>query len=94
MPGFVASVQPSVTVPIGLTHLYYICFLAGFAMSSSIYCLLHFVFPAHALNEFVSSSPPSKSLMVEYQERWDGESSEIVSDVDKDARVVDRELDF
>lgn len=94
MPGFVSSVQPSITVPIGLTHLYYICFLAGFAISSSIYCLLHFAFPAHELNEFVRSSPSSRSLMVEYQERWDGESSEVMSDVDKDARVVDREVNF
>lgn len=94
MPGFVASVQPSVSVPIGLTHLYYICFLAGFAISFSIYCMLHFLFPAHGLNEFVSSSPSARALMVEYQEKWDSESSEAVSDVDKDTRVINREVSF
>jgi NCS1 family nucleobase:cation symporter-1 len=94
MPGFVAAVQPSITVPIGLTHLYYICFLAGFAISASIYCSLHFIFPARELKQFVENSPSAKELMVEYQERWDGESSEFVSDVDKNAQVLDREVNF
>ncbi|KAE8441774.1 hypothetical protein EG329_004332 [Mollisiaceae sp. DMI_Dod_QoI] len=94
MPGFVASVQPSVTVPIGLTHLYYICFLAGFAISASIYCLLHIVFPAQGLNHFVTSSPSARALMAEYQERWDGETLEAASDIGKDAHVVDREINF
>ncbi|CZR69975.1 related to uracil permease [Phialocephala subalpina] len=94
MPGFVASVQPSVTVPIGLTHLYYICFLAGFSISASVYCGLHFIFPAEGLNRFVASSPPARALMAEYQDRWDGETSEVVSDFGKDTRVVDREVNF
>ncbi|KUJ07643.1 NCS1 nucleoside transporter family protein [Mollisia scopiformis] len=93
MPGFVASVQLLVSVPIGLTHLYYICFLIGFAISSGVYCLLHFIFPAKGLNDFVASSPSPRSLMAEYQERWDGEISGV-SDIDKDARVVDREINF
>lgn len=94
MPGFIASVQPSITVPIGLTHLYYLCFLVGFLISSSVYCALHFIFPAHGLNHFVASSPSPGSLMAEYQDRWDGDSSEAVSDLDKDARVADREINF
>ena len=46
MPGFMAAIQPSATVSIGLTHLYYICFLAGFAISASIYYIPHFIFLA------------------------------------------------
>jgi NCS1 family nucleobase:cation symporter-1 len=84
MPGFVAAVQPSITVPISLTHLYYICFLAGFAISATIYCVLHLTCPAHASKQFVEESPSARALMRKYQERRDGESSEFVSDVDKD----------
>jgi NCS1 family nucleobase:cation symporter-1 len=74
MPGFIAAVQPSITVPIGLTHLYYICFLSGFAISASVYCTLHFVFPTRAVKDFVVKSAPAEVLMREYQERWDGTS--------------------
>lgn len=52
-------------------------------VSSCMYSLLHFLFPAHGLNEFVAHSPSARSLMVEYQVRWDGESSETMSDADK-----------
>ncbi|KAF8851032.1 NCS1 nucleoside transporter family protein [Acephala macrosclerotiorum] len=94
MPGFVDSVQLLVKIPIGLTHLYYICFLTGFAISANVHCALHIIFPAEGLNHFVASSPPGRALMAEYQDRWDGETSEAVSDFDKDARVVDREVNF
>ena len=79
MPGFIVAVQLSVTVPVGLTHLHYICFLAGFAISAIIYCALHFVFPAHASKQFVAEDLSARELMREY-----GESSEFVSDVDKE----------
>jgi NCS1 family nucleobase:cation symporter-1 len=73
MPGFVASVQPSVTVPIGIIHLYYICFLVGFVISASLYCFLHFIFPAKSLQEFVKNGSTPASLMSQYQDRWDGD---------------------
>jgi NCS1 family nucleobase:cation symporter-1 len=95
IPGFVASVQPCVTVPIGLTHLYYICFLSGSSISATVYRLLHFLFPAQAPKNFVESSPQPASLMVEYEQTWDNESSEVFSeDVDKNARVGAREVDY
>lgn len=83
MPGFVASVQPSVTVPIGLTHLYYICFLAGFAISAGLYCALHFVFPDRASQAFVRNAPEARVLMREYQDRWDGVEEEVVVEYGK-----------
>lgn len=95
MPGFVAAVQPSVIVPIGLTHQYYMCFLAGFAISSAVFCLLHAVFPAHEVREFVARSPPPRFVMADCQDRWDGETSEDVeSDVNKVGNVTNRELQF
>ncbi|KAH8652640.1 NCS1 nucleoside transporter family protein [Tricladium varicosporioides] len=94
MPGFIASVQTDITVPIGLTHLYYICFLVGFAIAAAVYCTLHFIFPAHAQKEFVNTRGPPSQLMREYQDKWDGESSDSVEDyINKDggarARVID-----
>lgn len=71
MPGFVASVQTDVSIPIGLTHLYYICFLVGFAISASVYCLLHFVFPARMSEEFVKDGASAAFLMQEYRDRWE-----------------------
>lgn len=94
MPGFVASVDTSITVPTGLKHLYYICFLVGFAISASVFCLLHLVFPAKDVVHFVASNPSARFLMAEYQDRWDGESSDVAEDVSKNARVVDREVNF
>lgn len=52
------------------------------------------MFPASALNEFVARSPSARSLIMECQDKWDGESSEVVDDIDKDTRVVDREVNF
>lgn len=93
MPGFVAAVQPSVTVPIGLTHLYYICFLSGFAISASIYCLLHLIFPAVGSKQFVADVASLRELMKEYQDRWDGQTIESASDTDKNGVVLSREVD-
>jgi len=73
MPGFIAAVKPSITVPKALTHLYYLCFLSGFAISASLYVFLHFVFPAKASQAFVKNGSTPASLMRKYQERWDGE---------------------
>lgn len=71
LPGFVAYVSPGINVPIGLTRLYYICFLSGLAISAAVYCVLHLLFPAGAVQDFVETAPPAASLMREYRERWD-----------------------
>lgn len=77
MPGFVASVQTTLTVPLAFTHLYYISFLSGFAISAVVYCTLHLVFPASACKNFVERSPSASNLMAEFEDKWDGENFEF-----------------
>ncbi|PWY96125.1 allantoin permease [Aspergillus sclerotioniger CBS 115572] len=71
LPGFVAYVNPSIHMPVGLTHLYYICFLSGAFISGMVYVILHYVFPDRRLQEFVASAPAARVLMEEYRERLD-----------------------
>jgi NCS1 family nucleobase:cation symporter-1 len=78
LPGFVAEVNTNVSVPIGLTHLYYICFLSGFCISAAVYCLLHWVFPAHRLDAFVKSNQSAEELMVESREKWDQDETGVI----------------
>lgn len=52
LPGFVASVNPSVVVPIGCTHLYYLAFPLGFAISFTLYIVLNKVFPPLGLGDY------------------------------------------
>ncbi|WEW57075.1 hypothetical protein PRK78_002535 [Emydomyces testavorans] len=84
LPGFVAQVNKGVTVPIGVMHLYQICFLNGFAISAVVYCALHFIFPVRPLREFVANAPAPEVLMREYREACDSaaESKENVVEVD------------
>ncbi|KAI1912001.1 hypothetical protein LOZ53_002329 [Ophidiomyces ophidiicola] len=71
LPGFVAEVNSSVTVPIGLVRLYQICFLSGFAISAFVYCVLHFLVPVQAIKHFVANSPAADDLIREYREACD-----------------------
>lgn len=64
-------------MPIGLTHLYYICFLSGIAISASVFIALHYLFPAEQVKEFVDSAPSPAILQVEYRERWDAEAEDV-----------------
>ncbi|EYE96758.1 nucleobase cation symporter-1 family protein [Aspergillus ruber CBS 135680] len=77
LPGFIASVNTSFTVPVGLTHLYYICFLTGFTISAAVYCILHYVFPVSEAQRFVDSAGPVKVLIRAYREEWDGGAEEV-----------------
>ena len=77
MPGFIASVNPSVHVPVGCTRIYYMCFLLGFAISSVVFVFLHTVFPAHQVRDFVRSSPKSNELVYMYRNRWDEEAERM-----------------
>ena len=83
LPGFVSQVNPSIKVPIGLTHLYYICFLTGLAISAAVYVTLHYLFPVKSVRQFVESAPPARVLMREYRERWD-EGLEFDTDIFED----------
>lgn len=61
-------------MPLGLTHLYYICFLTGLSISAAVYVALHYLFPVKQVNQFVESAPPAGALMKEYREQWDEEA--------------------
>ncbi|KAJ5887707.1 Allantoin permease [Penicillium taxi] len=82
LPGFVAYVNTNVTVPIGLTHLYYICFLSGFVISSAVYIALHFAFPDRSIQDFIKTSPSAETLMKNYRAQWDEgvEVTEVINE--------------
>ncbi|KAL1968643.1 hypothetical protein VTN77DRAFT_1469 [Rasamsonia byssochlamydoides] len=82
LPGFVAYVNPRITVPVGLMHLYYICFLVGLTISASVYCVLHFLFPAPAVNDFVRTAPSPSILMAESREKWDNADDAVHLEID------------
>ena len=81
MPGFISAVNPSITVPIGATRLYYICFLNGFAISSAVFILLHRFFPARAHQAFVDGRMTAKETMALYQEKWDAKGQVDVDEL-------------
>ena len=74
MPGFIASVNTSVVVPVGFTHLYSICFLSGFAISATIFVSLHYLFPAQNMQTFAKSPQTSKDLVDYYRETGDAQA--------------------
>lgn len=98
MPGFIASVQRSLSVPLGFTHLYYICFLSGFFISAVVYTVLHYIFPAKAVQQWVKSSASPAVLMREYRDQWDGEvvdgigGDAIETKAGKTVKVADEEV--
>ncbi|KAJ5784738.1 Allantoin permease [Penicillium pulvis] len=73
LPGFIAYVNPNIIVPVGFMHIYYICFLSGFAISAGVYSALHILFPVPAVVEFVARAPSARVLMEEYRDQWDCE---------------------
>ncbi|KAK6813025.1 hypothetical protein RU639_010779 [Aspergillus parasiticus] len=82
LPGFVAHADPSVAVPVGLTRIYYICFLTGTAISAGVYTALHYIFPTPEVRAFVEEAPSPGILLQEYRLRWDrGSVNEIVEQV-------------
>jgi NCS1 family nucleobase:cation symporter-1 len=87
MPGFISAVSPSITVPLGFTHLYYICFLSGFTISAAVYSSLHTLFPARAVQAFVKHAPEPKVLMRMYQQKWDGVEGSDRDDIEGEVKV-------
>ena len=83
LPGFVSSIDLTLSFPIGLTYLYYICFLVGFAISASVYIVLHKLFPAHATQAFVKDAPVPAVLMREYRDSWDARHEPILAPPEK-----------
>jgi NCS1 family nucleobase:cation symporter-1 len=71
LPGFIAAVNTSVTVPDGATELYYMSYLYGFFASGAVYALLHRLFPAAQLDNFVNGSMPAEQLIGLYSDKWE-----------------------
>lgn len=84
LPGFIAYVNPDISVPIGLTHLYYICFLTGMSISAAVFVALHYLVPDKRLQAFVNSAPPARQLMAEYRELYDNPDEVFHVDVTQD----------
>ncbi|KAE8149174.1 permease for cytosine/purines, uracil, thiamine, allantoin-domain-containing protein [Aspergillus avenaceus] len=85
LPGFVVTIDPSITVPVALTRMYYICFLTGAAISAIVFTVLHCIFPASGVQSFVKTAPASEVLMREYRQQWDNSHSveALVEEPDK-----------
>lgn len=73
MPGFVAAVNSTIKVSIGWTHLYYISFLVGTAISALAFIALHRFFPVRPIRDYVNSAPSRRIVQSEYRAKWDGE---------------------
>ncbi|KAL4810957.1 permease for cytosine/purines, uracil, thiamine, allantoin-domain-containing protein [Aspergillus unguis] len=71
LPGFIAAVNPSVIVPVGLTRLYNMSYIYGFLSSSLVYVILHRIFPAPSLDAFVNGAETAKEVMAASREKWD-----------------------
>lgn len=71
LPGFVASVNSSVTLPDSMRELYMTSYIYGFLSSGVVFALLHVVFPAHAVNNFVKDRQSAAEVQKHYSERWD-----------------------
>lgn len=71
MPGFVAAVDASVKVSPGATELYYMSYIYGLLSSGLVYALLHWAFPAEALESFVSTAPSAREIREMHLGEWD-----------------------
>lgn len=79
MPGFIAAVNTSITVPEGATELYYLNYLYGFCASATVFILLHLIFPSAPLDSFVKNSMTSHDAMYASREKWDNLQYESTS---------------
>ncbi|PTB50692.1 hypothetical protein M431DRAFT_94416 [Trichoderma harzianum CBS 226.95] len=71
LPGFIAAVNLSVSLPAGMTELYYINYLYGFVSSAVVYSVLHWIFPAKAVDDFVRTAPTAREVQQYYTDRWE-----------------------
>lgn len=71
LPGFVAAVRPSLTVSDGATEIYYLSYLYGFIASALSLSILHLIFPARRVDEFVRRDTTAQSVQQYYQDHWE-----------------------
>ncbi|KAK8927179.1 Allantoin permease [Metarhizium anisopliae] len=84
LPGFVAAVDTSVSVTDGAAEMYYINYLYGFLSSATLYILLHWIFPAPAVEAFVREAPSSREIQRYYCNRWDIPLAETLQTLKED----------
>ncbi|KAL7794421.1 permease for cytosine/purines, uracil, thiamine, allantoin domain-containing protein [Trichoderma ceciliae] len=85
LPGFIAAVNLSVSLPVGMTELYYLNYLYGFVSSAVVYAALHWIFPAKEVDDFVRSAPSAKEVQRHYTDRWEvdlSQASQVLSEDD------------
>jgi NCS1 family nucleobase:cation symporter-1 len=76
LPGFIAAVNLSVSLPAGMTELYFLNYLYGFLSSAVVYALLHRIFPARDVDDFVKNAPSAKEVQRHYTDRWEVDLSQ------------------
>ncbi|KAL7948742.1 NCS1 nucleoside transporter family protein [Trichoderma barbatum] len=85
LPGFIAAVNKSVSLPDGMIELYYLTYLYGFLSSGVVYSLLHWMFPAKDVDDFVRTAPSPREVQQHYTERWEvnlAQTGHVLSDDD------------
>ncbi|EFQ99464.1 uridine permease [Nannizzia gypsea CBS 118893] len=73
LPGFIATVNMDVHVPIGFTRIYQLCFLVGFLISAFVYSGLHLLVPDKKLQQYVSTAASPAELIRDYRDSLDKE---------------------
>ncbi|KAF2138171.1 uncharacterized protein K452DRAFT_291218 [Aplosporella prunicola CBS 121167] len=92
LPGFIAAVNTSVSVPPGATELYYISYIYGFLASGLVLALLHYMFPSPLQAQFTDQPIPPADIRRMYHEKWDVtlfETTEILEGQPLDTIKVD-----
>ncbi|KAH6648198.1 permease for cytosine/purines, uracil, thiamine, allantoin-domain-containing protein [Truncatella angustata] len=71
LPGFIAAVDTSITVPNSVAEFYDLNCVYGFLSGALCYIILHGVFPASAVDAFANQSPEAKEMHRLHHIRWD-----------------------
>ncbi|KAH7310666.1 NCS1 nucleoside transporter family protein [Stachybotrys elegans] len=85
IPGFVAAIDVTISMPDGATELYYLNYLFGFVTSGVLYYLLHLIFPDAKVHEFVQTAANPKELQRSYREIWEAAVAREVDSVGEES---------
>ncbi len=99
LPGFVANVNPSVTVPKACTDMFYLAFPLGLAISFTLYYGLNRAFPPNGLGEYddvdyygTFTSDEAAKLGVSLPEETIGEDKVKQLGYAEDTKVMDEKV--
>ncbi|KAI1879077.1 hypothetical protein JX265_003254 [Neoarthrinium moseri] len=71
LPGFIAAVETSITVPDSVAEFYSLNYVYSFISSATCYTLLHRIFPANDVDAFVTGTPDANETIYQHHMRWD-----------------------